>query len=106
MYGHDALRRRHGRRHRRHIIEQCHASLKRLDTDYIDLYCIHRYTTQVPIDETLRALDDLVRDGKVRYIGTSDFAAWKMLESLWVSKEYSLNRFVCEQASYHPLNAH
>lgn len=90
--------------HRRHIIEQCHASLQRLQTDYIDLYYIHRPSTQIPIDETLRALDDLVRDGKVRYIGTSDFAAWKIIESLWVSKEYGLNRFVCEQSAYHLLD--
>lgn len=90
--------------HRRHIIEQCHASLKRLRTDFIDLYYIHRPSTQIPIDETLRALDDLVRDGKVRYLGTSDFAAWKIIESLWVSKEYGLNRFVCEQSAYHLLD--
>src|SRR5215216_6032227 len=56
---------------RRHIIEQCEASLRRLQTDYIDLYQIHRPEPGVPIDETLRALDDLVRSGKVRYIGTS-----------------------------------
>lgn len=90
--------------HRRHIIEGCHNSLRRLDTDYIDLYYVHRPSTQVPIDETLRALDDLVRSGKVRYVGSSDFAAWKIVESLWVSKEYGLDRFVCEQASYHLLD--
>jgi aryl-alcohol dehydrogenase-like predicted oxidoreductase len=72
--------------------------------DAIDLYYIHRPSRQVPIDETLRALDDLVHSGKVRYIGTSDFAAWKIMEALWVSKEYGLNRFVCEQASYHLLD--
>lgn len=85
---------------RRHIIEQCEASLRRLQTDYIDLYQIHRPQSDIPIDETLRALDDLIRDGKVRYIGTSTFAAWQLLESLWVSKEYGLNRFVCEQPPY------
>jgi aryl-alcohol dehydrogenase-like predicted oxidoreductase len=90
--------------HRRHIIEQCEASLKRLQTDFIDLYYIHRPSTNIPIDETLRALDDLVKAGKVRYLGTSDFAAWKILESLWVSKEYGLNRFVCEQSAYHLLD--
>jgi aryl-alcohol dehydrogenase-like predicted oxidoreductase len=90
--------------HRRHIIEQCNASLKRLQTDFIDLYYIHRPSTQIPIDETLRALDDLVKAGKVRYLGTSDFAAWKIIESLWVSKEYGLNRFVCEQSAYHLLD--
>ncbi|MCA9924180.1 MAG: aldo/keto reductase, partial [Anaerolineales bacterium] len=77
---------------RRHIIEQCEASLKRLQTEYIDLYQIHRPSSEYPIDETLRALDDLIRDGKVRYIGTSTFAAWQIVESLWVSREYGLNR--------------
>lgn len=90
--------------HRRHIIEQCHASLRRLQTDYLDIYYIHRPSTEVPIDETLRALDDLVRAGYVRYIGTSSFAAWQILESLWVSKEYALNRFVVEQTPYHLLD--
>jgi aryl-alcohol dehydrogenase-like predicted oxidoreductase len=90
--------------HRRHVIEQCHASLRRLGTDYLDVYYIHRPSTQVPIDETLRAMDDLVRDGLVRYIGTSSFAAWQLLESLWASKEYGLNRVVCEQSPYHPLD--
>ena len=90
--------------HRRHIIEQCQASLQRLQTDYLDVFYIHRPSTQIPIDETLRALDDLVRAGDVRYIGTSDFAAWKLIESLWVAKEYGLNRFVCEQSSYHLLD--
>ena len=89
---------------RRHVTEQCHASLKRLQTDYIDLYQLHRPRTDIPIDETLRALDDLVRDGKVRYIGTSTYAAWQFLEALWVSKEYGLNRFVTEQPPYHILD--
>src|SRR3712207_3994181 len=77
---------------RRHIIEQCEASLRRLQTDYIDLYQIHRPDADIPIDETLRALDDLIRAGKVRYIGTSTFAAWQVVESLWVAKELGLNR--------------
>ena len=67
---------------RRHIIDQCEKSLKRLQTDWIDLYQIHRPQSEVPIDETLRALDDLVRAGKVRYIGCSTFAAWQVVESL------------------------
>jgi aryl-alcohol dehydrogenase-like predicted oxidoreductase len=90
--------------HRRHIIEQCHASLQRLQTDYLDVYYIHRPSTQIPIDETLRALDDLVRAGYVRYIGTSSFAAWQILEALWAAKEYHLNRFVVEQTPYHLLD--
>ncbi len=85
---------------RRHIVEQCEASLKRLQTDYIDLYQIHRPQSDVPIDETLRALDDLVRAGKVRYIGTSTFAAWQAVESLWVAEKLGLNRFVTEQPPY------
>ncbi|HEU4322972.1 MAG TPA: aldo/keto reductase [Roseiflexaceae bacterium] len=93
-----------GGNHRRHIIEQCHASLRRLGTDYLDIYYIHRPSTLVPIDETLRALDDLVRAGLVRYIGTSSFAAWQILEGLWAAKEYHLNRFVVEQTPYHLLD--
>ncbi len=89
---------------RRHIIEQCDASLKRLQTDRIDLYQIHRPQSNIPIDETLRALDDLIRAGKVRYIGTSTFAAWQVMESLWVAKELGLNRFVCEQSMYNLLD--
>lgn len=86
---------------RRHIIEQCDASLRRLQTDWIDLYQIHRPLSDTPIDETLQALDDLIRAGKVRYAGTSCFASWQIVESLMVSRALRLNRFVCEQA---PLN--
>ena len=89
---------------RRHIIQQCEASLRRLQTDYIDLYQIHRPQSSIPIDETLRALDDLIRAGKVRYIGTSTFAAWQVMESLMVSKELGLNRFICEQQPFHILD--
>ncbi len=89
---------------RRHIIEQCDASLLRLQTDYIDLYQIHRPRPEIAIDETLRALDDLIHAGKVRYIGTSTFAAWQLVESLWASKELHLNRFVCEQPPYNILD--
>ena len=89
---------------RRHIIEQCEASLRRLQTDYIDLYQMHRPRPNIAIDETLRALDDLIRAGKVRYIGSSTFAAWQLVESLWVSKELGLNRFICEQPPYNILD--
>jgi aryl-alcohol dehydrogenase-like predicted oxidoreductase len=89
---------------RRHIIEQCEASLRRLQTDYIDLYQIHRPMSSIPIDETLRALDDLVQAGKVRYLGTSTYAAWQVVESLWASKELGLNRIVCEQPPYNILD--
>lgn len=90
--------------HRRQIIEQCEASLRRLQTDHIDLYQIHRPDSQIPIDETLRALDDLVTAGKVRYVGTSTFPAWRMVESLWAAKELGLTRFVTEQPPYHLLD--
>ena len=89
---------------RRHILKQCDASLARLQTDYIDLYQIHRPQSDIPIDETLQALDDLVRAGKVRYIGSSTFAAWQLVESLWGAKELGLNRFVCEQPPYNILD--
>jgi len=88
---------------RRHVIQACEDSLRRLQTDHIDLYQMHRPDPGVPIDETLRALDDLVRSGKVRYIGGSGFPAWRTVESLWVSKELGLNRFVSEQAKYNLL---
>lgn len=89
---------------RRHLIDACEASLERLGTDWIDLYQLHRAQSDIPIDETLRALDDLIRAGKVRYIGTSMFAGWKIVESLWAAKELGLNRFVCEQAAYNLLD--
>lgn len=89
---------------RRHIVAQCEASLRRLKTDHIDLYQIHRPQPDVAIDETLRALDELVRAGKVRYIGTSTNAAWQVVESLWCSKELGLNRFVSEQPPYNLLD--
>jgi len=89
---------------RRHIIEQCHDSLRRLHTEWIDLYQLHAADTAVPIDETLRALDDLIRAGKVRYVGTSGFPAWKLLEALWVARENGLNRFICEQPPYNLLD--
>jgi aryl-alcohol dehydrogenase-like predicted oxidoreductase len=90
--------------HRYHIIQACNDSLKRLQTDHIDLYQMHRPRSVIPIDETLRALDDLVKQGKVRYIGTSTFAAWQLVEALWVSKELALNRFICEQPPYNLLD--
>ena len=89
---------------RRHIIAACDASLKRLQTDYIDLYQMHRPRSDTAIDETLRGLDDLIRNGKVRYIGTSTFAAWQIVESLWAAEKHGLNRFVCEQQPYNLLD--
>ena len=83
-----------------HIIEQCEASLKRMQTDRIDLYQLHRPDPHIAIDETLRAFDDLIRAGKVRYIGTSNFGSWQIVEALWASKEWGLNRFVSDQSPY------
>jgi aryl-alcohol dehydrogenase-like predicted oxidoreductase len=89
---------------RNQILEQCHASLRRLRTDYIDLYQFHSSHPTIPIDESLRALDDLVRAGKVRYIGTSNFAAWQEMEALWAAHELKLNRPVCSQPAYNMLD--
>lgn len=89
---------------RRHIVAACEASLERLGTDWIDLYQLHRPQSDIPIDETLRALDDLIRAGKVRYVGTSMFPGWKIVEALWASKELGLNRFVTEQLAYNLLD--
>ena len=85
---------------RGHIMDAVKASLRRLGTDYIDLYQLHRPMGDIAIDESLRALDDLVRAGKIRYMGTSFFTSWKIVESLWASKELGLNRMVCEQPPY------
>ena len=76
------------------------ASLKRLNTDYIDLYQLHFPDPTTPIEETLRALDDLVRAGKVRYIGCSNFAGWQLSEALWTSYVNKLNHFVTVQTKY------
>ncbi len=89
---------------RRHIIQQCEASLKRLKTDWIDLYQIHRPQSDIPIDETLRALDDLIRAGKIRYAGSSTYGAWQLVESFYVAKELGTNRFICEQPPYNLLD--
>jgi aryl-alcohol dehydrogenase-like predicted oxidoreductase len=86
------------------IMKMCEDSLRRLKTDHIDLYQIHRPQSSVPIDETLRALDDLIRQGKVRYIGTSTYAAYQVVESLWAAEKHGLNRFVSEQPPYHILD--
>jgi aryl-alcohol dehydrogenase-like predicted oxidoreductase len=89
---------------RRHIIAECEKSLRHLKTDYIDLYYLHRLDPQVAIDEPLRALDDLCRSGKVRYIGASTSPAWSFVESLWASKELGLNRFIAETPPYNLLD--
>ena len=89
---------------RYHIIKACEDSLRRLQTDRIDLYQLHRPSLTVPQDETLRAFDDLVRAGKVRYIGCSTFPAWKVVEALGVSQEEHLVRYISEQPPYNLLD--
>jgi len=85
---------------RRHILQAVEDSLDRLQTDWIDLYQIHRPIFEVPQDETLRALDDLVRQGKVRYIGSSSFPAWMVMEALAISERYNLAPLVTEQPQW------
>ncbi len=82
------------------IMREVEDSLRRLDTDHIDLYQIHRPDPATDISETLGALTDLVRQGKVRYIGSSTFTGWQIVESQWVSERKGLERFVCEQSPY------
>ncbi|QDA60582.1 aldo/keto reductase [Hymenobacter jejuensis] len=85
---------------RKHIMQQAEASLRRLGTDYIDLYQIHSYDPLTPLEETLRALDDLVRSGKVRYIGASNMAAWQLMKALAYSTYNHKEKFVSLQAYY------
>src|SRR5260221_10496797 len=88
---------------RKHIISACEESLKRLQTDYIDLYQVHWPDLSTPIEETLRALDDLIRAGKVRYIGCSNYPAWQLANALWTSDKNNLARFDCDQPRYNLL---
>ena len=89
---------------RRHIMQACEASLLRLQTDYIDLYQTHRPALDVPLDETLRAFDDLVTQGKVRYIGSSTAPAWHVMEALMTSEIKRYMKFVSEQSPYNLLD--
>ncbi len=84
----------------RYILTAVEASLRRLKTDYIDLYQIHVPDPSTPIEETLRTLDDLTRQGKIRYAGCSNFPAWKVVESIWTSKQCGINAFVSCQDEY------
>ncbi len=85
---------------RAHIMQAVEASLRRLGTDYIDLYQAHWFDADTPIEETLRAFDDLVRQGKVRYVGASNYPAWRLMQALWASDRYNLARFDCLQPHY------
>jgi len=83
-----------------HIMQAVEASLRRLQTDYIDLYQTHFPDKSTPIEETLRAMDDLVRQGKVRYIGASNYKAWELMQALWTSDKYNLVRYDSLQPHY------
>ena len=89
---------------RYHIMQQCEASLKRLQTDHIDLYQTHHYDASVPLEESLSALSDLVRQGKVRYIGCSNHAAWRLCEALWTSDVNQFEKYVSTQPRYSLLS--
>lgn len=89
---------------RYHLMNALDASLKRLAVDHVDLYYIHAPDYDTPIEETLRALDDMVRSGRVRYAACSNFRAWKLSEALWTSDKLDLNRFVCVQPLYNIVN--
>ena len=85
---------------RHHILRACEASLKRLNTDYLDLYQLHQWDGQTPLEETLRALDDLVSSGKVRYVGVSNFSAWHVMKTLGVAQASHYIRPVSQQIHY------
>jgi aryl-alcohol dehydrogenase-like predicted oxidoreductase len=85
---------------RAHILRAVDDSLRRLQTDYIDLYQTHWYDADTPIEETLRTLDDLIRAGKVRYIGCSNIPAWRLMQALWTSERLSLERYISVQPHY------
>jgi voltage-dependent potassium channel beta subunit len=89
---------------RKHIMEQCDASLKRLGADYVDLYYCHRYDPSTPLEETLRALDDLVRQGKVLYVGVSEWTASQMAEAHAIADRYLLDRIIVNQPVYNMFN--
>ncbi len=85
---------------RGHIMAEVERSLRRLQTDYIDLYQVHSWDFETPIEETLRALDDLVHQGKIRYLGASNFTGWQLMKSLWTSDKQGFARFDCLQPQY------
>ncbi len=85
---------------RHHLIAACEASLRRLGTDHIDLYQVHEWDGQTPLDETLEALDTLKRDGKVRYVGGSNYTGWQLMKALGVADRHGYQRFVTQQIYY------
>jgi aryl-alcohol dehydrogenase-like predicted oxidoreductase len=89
---------------RHHLVKACEASLKRLNTDYIDIYHMHGFDGNTPVEETMRALDDLVQSGKIRYIACSNFSGWHLMKSLAVADRYGWNRYVAHQVYYSLVN--
>jgi aryl-alcohol dehydrogenase-like predicted oxidoreductase len=85
---------------RQHLVQACNAALKRLGTDYIDLYQLHGQDANTPVEETLSALDDLVRAGKIRYVGCSNFSGWHLMKSLGVADRYGYPRYIANQTYY------
>jgi aryl-alcohol dehydrogenase-like predicted oxidoreductase len=83
-----------------HVMQAIEASLRRMGTDYLDLYYVHHVDDQTPLEEMLRAMDDLVHQGKVRYAACSNYQAWRLMESLWLSEHHGLARFECHQPLY------
>ena len=91
---------------RHHLIRACEASLKRLQTDHIDIYFMHGFDALTPVDETLRALDDLLSSGKISYIGASNFSGWQVMKALATSEKYGLARYVVYQGCYSLVSRH
>lgn len=91
---------------RHHLIEAVNGSLRRLGTDYIDLYQLHGFDALTPVEESLRTLDDLVREGKIRYIGCSNFSGWHLMKSLAAAEKYGFERYAAHQAYYSLLGRH
>lgn len=89
---------------RKHVFEQLHASLKRMELDYVDIFYCHRYDPETPVEETLRTIDDLIRQGKILYAGVSEWTAAQIQEAVAVADRYLLNRIVVNQPVYNMLN--
>jgi len=91
---------------RYHLVRACEGSLRRLQTDHIDLYFMHGFDALTPVEETLRALDDLISSGKIGYIGASNFSGWQVMKSLATSEKYGLGRYVAYQGYYSLVGRH
>ena len=87
-----------------HILREVENSLRRLQTDHVDVYLLHHYGSDTPLEETLRALDDLVTQGKTRYVGCCNYAAWQVCKALWTAERIGADPFICVQKSYSLLD--